>query len=240
MSSKTRLILTLTIISITLGFMMAVQYKHTQTVNEQVSWNVSNRDVLEAKEKLVAIQKQNKELENHLNELNKQILALEQEASKYDTSDIQNSLEKARILAGTSPVKGPGIVLTIDDSKRGSKSSDPVTHDTDVMRLVNEIFLSGAEAVSVNGERIGSVTGIMCVGPTVRINDRLLTPPYKIEAIGDPSTLIKGLTMQGGMLDELRSMDRLLQIQGPKEVDLIRMKGYSGDPEKLSSNPARQ
>ncbi|MFC4770209.1 DUF881 domain-containing protein [Effusibacillus consociatus] len=238
--AKTKLTVSLTVISLTLGLMMAVQYKNTQKINEQVSWGVSSKDVQQAKEKLAAIQQQNKALENQLNELNKKVVAIEQEAAKYDTTDIQQQLERARILAGTSPVKGPGIVLTIDDSKKATSSPNPVTHDTDVMRIVNEIFLAGAEAVSINGERIGSATGILCVGPTVRVNDRLLTPPYKIEAIGDPATLITGLTFRGGILDELRGKDRALQVQGPKEVALIQMKGYSGDPNKLSSNSVSQ
>lgn len=233
-SAKNRLILTLTVISVTLGFMMAVQYKSTQKINDRFGWNSSNKDVQQANEKLAAIQKENKELENQLNELNKQVVALEQEAAKYDPSDIQNLLGKTRILAGTTPVKGPGIVLVIDDSKKGTKSSNPITHDTDIMRLVNEIFLSGAEAVSINGERVASASGIFCVGPTVRVNDRLLTAPYKIEAIGDPTTLTNGLTFPGGMLDLLK--ERSLQIQGPKEVATIKMKGYSGDPNKLTYN----
>lgn len=238
-AAKTRLMVTLTVISVTLGFMMAVQYQNTQKINQQVSWGASNKDVIDAKEKLAAIQKLNKDLENQLNEVNKKVVAVEQEASRYDTSDIQNELTNARILAGTSPVKGPGIVLTIDDSKN-AKSLDPVTHDADVLRLVNELFISGAEAVSINGERIGSATGILCVGPTVKVNDRLLTAPYKIEAIGDPSTLIKGLTFPGGMLEYLKGKERALQIQGPKAVDTIEMKGYSGDPAKLSSNSVSQ
>ncbi|WP_018132749.1 DUF881 domain-containing protein [Effusibacillus pohliae] len=234
-SAKNRLIVSLTVISVTLGFMMAVQYKSTQKINEQVGWGSSNKEVLQAKEKLAAVQKENKDLENHLNELNKQLVALEQEAARHDTSDIQKQLAEVRILAGTSPVKGPGIVLTIDDSKK-EKSPNPITHDTDVMRIVNELFLTGAEAVSINGERVASASGILCVGPTVRVNDRLLTPPYKIEAIGDPATLIKGLTLRGGIMDVLQLKERGLQVQGPKEVAMIQMKGYSGDQTKLSSN----
>jgi uncharacterized protein YlxW (UPF0749 family) len=234
--TKTKLMVTLTVISVTLGFMMAVQYKNTQNINNQVSRGISNKDVLETKEKLAALQKENKNLENKLNELNKQVVAIENEAAKYDTWDTQHQLEKARILAGTTPVKGPGIVLTLDDSKKGSKSVDPITHDTDVQQIVNELFLSGAEAVSINGERVSSAYGIFCVGPTVKVNDRLLAPPFKIEAIGEPATLIKGLTLPYGILDTLKGKDRALQVQGPKQVDVIHMNGYSGDLSKLSTS----
>ncbi|BCJ86069.1 DUF881 domain-containing protein [Effusibacillus dendaii] len=226
-TDKTRLALTWLTISATLGFMIALQYKSTQQINDVAGWNSSNKDVQQATDKLTAIQKENKALEQQLNDLNKQIVSYEQEASKYDTSDIKNQLSNARILAGTTPVEGPGIVLTVDDN-RSAKSSNPVTHDTDVMRLVNELFLSGAEVVSINGERVGVASGIMCVGPTVRVNDRLLTAPYKIEAIGDPATLIKGLTFPGGMLDVLSSKDRGLQIQGPKEMQKIKISGNAG------------
>jgi uncharacterized protein YlxW (UPF0749 family) len=216
--------------------MMAVQYKSTQKINDQSGWYSSNKDVQQATSKLADIQKGNKDLEERLNQLNKQIVGLQEQAAKSDTSNIKGQLATSRIFAGTSPVKGPGITLTIDDSKRDTKSPNPVTHDTDVMQIVNELFLSGAEAVSVNGERISSATGILCVGPTVRINDRLMTPPYKIEAIGQPSTLITGLTMRGGIIDVLKSQKRSLQVQGPKESQLITMKGYSGDSSKLTSN----
>lgn len=232
-ATNSRLIISLTVISVTLGIMMSVQYKNTQRINEASGLNATNKDVQQASAKLADIQKSNKNLENQLNELNKKMVGLQQQASA--NSDISSQLAQARILAGTSPVKGPGIVITIDDSKRDSRASNPVTHDTDVMRVVNELFLSGAEAVSINGERIASATGVLCVGPTVRINDRLMTPPYKIEAIGDPATLIKGLTLPGGIIDLFKAQDRMLQVQGPKEVSLIKMKGYSGDPSKLSS-----
>lgn len=235
-TSKARLVTSLTVISVTLGLMIALQYKSTQKINEEAGWYSSNKDVQQATEKLAEIQKGNKELEERLNQLNKQMVGLQEQAAKSDSSDIKGQLATARIFAGISPVKGPGITVTIDDSKRDSKSENPVTHDTDVMQIVNELFLSGAEAVAVNGERISSATGILCVGPTVRINERLMTPPYTIEAIGDSTTLITGLTMRGGIIDVLKSQDRSLQVQGPKQVQSIKMKGYSGDSSKLTSN----
>lgn len=230
-----RLIMSLTVISVVLGFMLAVQYKNTQLTNEQIYGpKTGNSDLRQAREALTQVKDTNKDLDNQINNLKKELLTMEQKHTSALTDEIQKQLSNTRILAGTTPVKGTGIVLVIDDSRKGTQQVSNITHDTDIKQVVNELFLAGAEAVAVNGQRIATTSSVFCIGPTVKVNDRYMAAPYKIEAIGDPATLIKALTWEGGVLDYLRSNNRNLTVQLPKSVPVLHLPAYSGDFNKLT------
>lgn len=120
---------------------------------------------------------------------------------------LTRELQHARLEAGLLPVKGPGIELVLEDSKRrpgpGEEDYFYLVHDIDLNQLMNELWSSGAEAIAVNEQRIVANSAIRCVGPTILINTRRLSPPYDVKAIGDPDTLMGGLKMRGGFLDAM-------------------------------------
>ena len=95
------------------------------------------------------------------------------------------------------------------------------------MLVINELKAAGAEAVSVNGQRITSNTEIRCVGPVIQINGIRLTAPFKISAIGSPSTLANSLKLRGGIVDTISSanidvnIEMLTQIVVPKYEKVI-------------------
>jgi len=104
-----------------------------------------------------------------------------------EDKDLQVELDRLDLLAATVPVKGPGIVVTVDDSP-GDTSKGRVM-DVDLQQLVNGLWQSGAEAIAINGHRLSARSAIRGAGSAITVNYRSLSRPYRVEAIGDPNTL---------------------------------------------------
>lgn len=94
------------------------------------------------------------------------------------------------IVTGRVAVTGPGIVLDLDDALSATDGAQPArVTDQDLRRLVNGLWLSGAEAIAVNGHRITARTAIRQAGSAITVDYRSLNHPYRVEAIGDPRQL---------------------------------------------------
>jgi uncharacterized protein YlxW (UPF0749 family) len=103
--------------------------------------------------------------------------------------------------AGVVPVRGPGFVVTVGNATDAAASSGGVIRDTDLQALVNGLWAAGAEAVAVNGHRLTTLTAIRFAGEAITVDYRSLTPPYVVEAVGNPDTLpARFLETQGGQL----------------------------------------
>jgi uncharacterized protein YlxW (UPF0749 family) len=107
-------------------------------------------------------------------------------------------LELLGLASGTLPVRGPGIVVTLDDAGEDTEVEEPLrggsvgegrVQDRDLQDLVNGLWAAGAEGVSVNGVRLTALTAIRSAGDTILVDFRPLSPPYEVRAIGDPATL---------------------------------------------------
>jgi uncharacterized protein YlxW (UPF0749 family) len=132
--------------------------------------------------------------------LRRQVTA-EREATLAGTAAGQHTTDQLRELEaamGLRPVAGPGLIVTVGD---GPPPTDPVTGevtgatdaakviDRDLQEVVNALWQSGAEAISVNGQRITPTSTIRLAGEAILVDLRPVSNPYKISAIGDPSTL---------------------------------------------------
>lgn len=118
-------------------------------------------------------------------------------------ADVAGRAAAERLLAlglasGTLPVRGPGVVVTLDDAPaegatedplRGGSSVDGRVQDRDLQDLVNGLWAAGAEAISVNDVRLTALTAIRSAGDAVLVDFQLLSPPYVVRAIGRPATL---------------------------------------------------
>lgn len=150
-----------------------------------------------------------KDLKALITDLRAHLTGLQREAAtrKSALADLNAQIESQRVLAGLSPLVGPGLVLTLDDSAAkvippGDDASNYLVHDYDLRDAVSILWESGAEAIAVNDERLVGVSSIYCVGSTILVNDTRLSPPYKIAAIGAPS-----------MEDALNSSSRLQKLK---------------------------
>lgn len=101
---------------------------------------------------------------------------------------IREALTVLESTSGAVPVRGPGIVVLVDDASAAT-GSEGLVFDTDLSRLVNGLRQAGAEAIAINGRRVTALTPIRTAGSAVTVDYVSLSPPYTVEAIGDPETL---------------------------------------------------
>lgn len=100
----------------------------------------------------------------------------------------QARLTRLGVSAGTVPVTGPGVRIVVDDNPRATTDRQRVL-DRDLQILVNGLWVSGAEAVAINGERLTNLTAVREAGDAITVNLQSLTRPYVVSAIGDPDQL---------------------------------------------------
>ena len=109
-------------------------------------------------------------------------------------SDLQPQLERHASAAGLRAVAGPAVTVTLDDAPEtvaadGIDADLLVVHQQDIQAVVNALWLGGAEAMTIQGQRVISTTGVKCVGNTVVLHGIPYAPPYVISAIGDQARL---------------------------------------------------
>jgi len=90
------------------------------------------------------------------------------------------------VVTGEQSATGPGVRVRVDNGP----GADGLVADTDLQLLVNGLWYAGAEAVSVDGERIGSLTSIRAAGDAITVNFRSIRVPYDVVALGDPDSLL--------------------------------------------------
>jgi uncharacterized protein YlxW (UPF0749 family) len=158
-------------------------------------------------------------------------LSLELEKLRLRNSDeiYGKELRKFSAYAGLISMNGPGVSVTIDDSKLQSKPGDNpnlyIIHDDDLLKVINELRAAGAEALSINEQRIIATSEVRCAGPTVSVNNVRSSPPYIIKAIGNPQTLDASLKMRGGVVETLKFWG--IQVHSSVEESIV-VPAYKG------------
>lgn len=122
-----------------------------------------------------------------------------------DAAALEDTLQDLQMVAGTIPVSGPGLRITVDDAPSGS--TEGRIRDTDLQRLANGLWEAGAEAVAVGGQRLTSRSAIRTAGEAITVNYRSLSPPYVVTAVGDPQTFSADFleTSAGQLFVDLRT-----------------------------------
>jgi uncharacterized protein YlxW (UPF0749 family) len=125
------------------------------------------------------------------------VARLRAETDRLETQLLRNTDSSGGVVAelgllssrsGTSPVRGPGVEIVVDDAVAAESDRNKVL-DSDLQKLVNGLWRAGAEAISINGERLTNVSAIRHAGSAITVNFTSLNRPYRILAIGDRKTL---------------------------------------------------
>lgn len=176
-----------------LGFGLAVQVSRTQ---EDALSAARTSDLVRILDDLGA---QRERLATEETRLEATIADLESSADQAQAAReaTRERLKNLRILAGVVPVSGPGVTLTVVDP-------DGALQAGDILDAIQELRDAGAEAISVDGERVIATTAIVDTAEGVKVGDTVVTSPIEIKAIGDPSTLSAGLSFPGGVLESVR------------------------------------
>ena len=147
---------------------------------------------------------------------------------------LQSDLDALAAPAGLTDVAGPGLRLTLTDSTASTSPSgdvnDLVIHEQDLQAVINALWAGGAEAMSVNGQRLLATTAIRCVGNTLLLNGHVYSPPYVVEALGDSVALQDALDRDpavGRLRDNVQRFGVGLSVDG---ADELRIPGAPAAP----------
>lgn len=188
-SFKRKLALPVTLVAIALGFLISLQINTQKNVTAAGQINQQRLEAM--KTVLNNSMAQNARLQEEHRDLGNRLEQARQQGGA--DSGVLTEISQTRMMDGTQSVQGPGIVITIDDRKQGQKVVFPITTD-DLLRIINTLKFAGAEAISLNGQRIVSSTAIVLSGSsTILVNqvpiNRPQGVPYEIMAIGNQDTL---------------------------------------------------
>jgi uncharacterized protein YlxW (UPF0749 family) len=143
-------------------------------------------------------------------------------------ASMQETLKQLSISSGTENLKGEGVVIVLTDGNKALEPDlrqDSLVHDSDVLTVVNELKAAGAEAISVNGQRIIAISAIRCVGPVIQINYQKVAAPFTIKAIGNAQYLESALNIKNGVADLLKEIGIGVKITREKDVKIQKYDG---------------
>lgn len=131
-------------------------------------------------------------------DLQREIDELTNSASSTEIEELRRQVSELQPGSGFTSVVGPGVRVALTDAPKevAPEGVDPnflVVHQQDIQAFVNALWAGGAEAVTLQGRRLVSTTGIKCVGNTVVLDGVPYSPPYVIEAVGDPQALLNAM-----------------------------------------------
>jgi len=233
-------ILVILALAILIGLILSIQMNTSDAYEQGGLITIAQANDLERQLKEVRNEKESimveyLELEQRLKEIEEQSLsedALLQAAMK--------DLERYRMAAGVLDVKGPGVIITVDDpipteENPGDGYSTIMVRSDLLLSLINKLKDAGAEAISINGQRIIARTEISLAGDNVNINTVPTAPPYTIKAIGNPDTMEGTLNIRYGIVEVMRNNYGLqVSIAKQEEIEIPR---YSGVLRYLYAKP---
>ena len=226
-------------IAITLGVMcfalttaIVVQLRtvsnNNTTVSQSLKENSLRDEVLKWKEKY----------DNAYEELTTSTANLEKirkQATQNDTTSMakQQDITLNNMLLGLVEVTGPGLEITLADNNTGLTKegtevldiSSQVVHNDDLLQVVNALNNAGAEAISINGQRVVQTSAITCEGNIIKINGQRISSPFTIKAIGSPGLLSGSLNMIGGYLWYMKEDGVNVET---KQLESITVEAYNG------------
>lgn len=230
--SKKSISLILGLMCLILTYGITVQIRTVSGTGTTVSTNSSENElrdaVLKAKEKYDNLYRELEYIENEL-----ETERTNSTQNNTELEQLESSIKEGNKILGLSEVTGEGIIITVNDNQKISLNSwlaDPnllIVHDTDLINIVNELKNAGAEAISINEQRIVTTTAIECDGNVIKINGEKIAAPFEIKAIGLPEALIS-IDRFGGYVDYLKE-DRYLDVTvKTSDKEKITIPKYTG------------
>ena len=227
------------LISLILGLMclvltygIVVQIKTVNGTGTTISTNAKENELRDA------VLKSKEKYDNLYAELERMEKQLETERTNLtqnnaELTELENTIKAGNKVVGLSEVTGNGLVITVNDNQKISLNSwlaDPnllIVHDTDLIYIVNELKNAGAEAISINEQRIVTTSSIECDGNVIMVNGEKIGAPFEIKAIGLPEALIS-IDRFGGYLDYLKEERYLDVIVKRADKEEITIPKYTG------------
>lgn len=232
----------LIILSVFLGVLLSFQMK--QNIDDYDL--VSLRSIQIMKNDIINIRKEIEDIKESSEKRKKELVKLESVIND-DEADISefliDEISELKLIAGMEDVQGPGIWVILNDNQDeeivGFGIDDDVIHDADIQNILNDLRKAGAEAISINGQRVMSRSEIKCGGPTIRVNSRSSAPPFVIKAIGDPKLLYAAINAPNSHGWAMREVYKL-RVETVMKDNVKVPKYYWADQEFKYAKPKKE
>lgn len=211
-----------------LGVLIAAQW---QTQSTRLPF--ATRYQVTLAEAALDLQKEQDRLKTQLGALRAELDAIQARTAAFGplAADLDSRLTRAKQAAGLTPVSGEGIVVTLDDGRVPATSPTrtlelAIVHSSDITDVLNAAWRGGAEAISVNGERITAASA--CVGAVIQINGTLLSPPFVFSIVGPSDRLHAELSDPAQLVDQKARRDAYgLRLRFERSGE-VRVPAYDG------------
>ncbi len=215
--------LTITIsIGLTAVIFAAVMFAQFKTVEQTNITEIESMRESELRTELSSWKSKYDEINLKYEEISKKVEEYKQQMK--DNADatalIKNDIAENEKYLGYSDVEGEGLVITLEDNSKKEITSD------DLLNLVNQLKLAGAEAISINDERVVNTTDITIVnGAFVFVNGKRLSSPYTVKVIGNQKYLDSAISIKYGYIDEITANGKTISYVPVKSVKINKYKG---------------
>lgn len=217
-----------TTITVTIGMtcliLTAVIFIQFKTINQTDITSLENMREDELRTEISNFKQKAEEISKQIEETNLKISEYEETIStdKEASELLEKELEQQNNLLGKNDVKGSGVIITLTDTRAQKITSE------DLRELLNELRIDGAEAISINGQRIVYDLYVVDIGGTyISVNGERIVSPYEVKAIGNPTYLESGLSKkQYGYIDT--KLEEGKDVTLKRENNIIINK-YNGD-----------
>jgi uncharacterized protein YlxW (UPF0749 family) len=157
-------------------------------------------------------------------------------SSSVSGTALKTFLAKVKTLeepTGLTALEGPGIRITLDDAPRSVDDTDVnpnwlVVHQQDIQAYVNALWAGGAEAISLQGQRLLSTSGIKCVGNVVVLDGVPYSPPYVIRAVGDTIDMNASVETSPETISYANYSEKYQLGLKVESVDNLKINAYAG------------
>jgi len=215
--------ISIAVVCVILGIMLSVQFKTTGYYRATL--------VPERTEDLAAqittVKKEKEALEQKAASLEEQIKNTKN--NDQARADLQKEFQDAKLSVGLLPVEGPGVKITLTDNPKtlepGEDPNDLLIHEDNLLMVVNDLKAAGAEAISINDQRVTAMSEIRCAGPMIVVNQVRIGPPFVLLAVGNPDVLENSMTQKSGNLSALQFMGIQASIE---KAEKLRIPGFKG------------
>ena len=211
------------VVCIITGFIIGFSYNLSK--DDRKTGSVSSIYVQQGevyREELIEQQERNKELAEELDTLHETIRNYEKEFATTEEHYelLVEEAEQLRILLGELPAVGKGIAVTLRDNEYNGVGNPNhyIVHESHIFTVINELKISGAEAIAINGQRLKTNSYISCNGPVITIDGNQYPAPFVIEAVGDKESLTTALEIAGGAVDQLLSDNVVITLEKKERI----------------------
>lgn len=229
MSKKTIMNIIVFIMCLALGYILPTQFNQTFENNGFTSLEKIkqiNDDILKLKGEI-------KNYQEIIKDKKIELITIQAAANNDDMKYyLENEIKQIKLKSGFVDVMGQGVIINVNDSDPNNDLNNDgpygIVHDIYLSNIVNELRIAGAEAISIDNQRILATSEINCGGPVIRINNRSITNPFVIRAIGDPKKLYNAISGPNGYGTYLKE-DYNLKVY-TQMSDIVLIKRYNGVP----------